>query len=202
MVAKQALRMVYHSSVQLALGTQKTCSSYYYMSLRVSRRAALLGLLAIGASAPAAAQRSRTPSPADPAVVARLAGCYALTVNPWIKPIRSGPAVAPSTIRLDTLFRAPGQRGYRYVAQIPGGAGASWTPVGADSLEVITWLAQFEAEVLFLRSDGDSLRGMARRTTDAIPVDANRQIRWDVWPAAPVVARPTSCSNHAREPHQ
>jgi hypothetical protein len=105
-------------------------------------------------------------------------------------------------MRLDTLLRTHGQRGYQYVAQIPGGTGASWTPVGADSVEVITWLAQFEAEVLFLRSDEDTLRGMARRTTDAIPVDANRQIRWDVWPAATVVARPVSCSNHEREPRQ
>ena len=174
-------------------------SLYCYVSVRVLSRLALLGLLAIGVSEPAAAQRSRPPGPADPAVVAALAGCYALTVGPWTKPIRSGPAVPPSTMRLDTLFRAPGQRGYRYVAQISGGTGATWTPVGADSLEVITWLAQFEAEVLFLRSDGDTLRGMARRSTDAIPVDANGQIRWDVWPAAPVVARSTRCSNHQRE---
>jgi hypothetical protein len=101
-------------------------------------------------------------------------------------------------IRLDTARLVPPRPGYPYRAHIPGEVGTSWTPIGTDSLQVITWLARFEAEVLFLRLQGDSVQGFARRTTNAIPVDSTGRVRWDVWPAAPILARRVSCLRDAR----
>jgi hypothetical protein len=172
------------------------------MQLRLLRRL-LLGLVAICVTPTlSTGQRSRVPGPPDPAAVAALAGCYSLRVGAWSKAVGSGPPAPPETIRLDTARLAAGQRGYQHLAQIPGEVGNSWTPIGADSLQVITWLARFDAEVLFLRQEGDSLRGFARRATDAIPVDSTGEVRWDVWPAVPVMARPIACIGGAAESRQ
>ena len=132
---------------------------------------------------------------------AEFAGCYELTSGYWSQPIRSGPPAPPSAIRLDTIPRGTARSGHRFIARVPDPTrSARWTPMGSDSLEVVTWLDRLEGEVLYLRREGDMLRGVARRTTDAIPVDSTGRVLWEVWPAAVIEARRVRCSTVKLEP--
>ena len=127
------------------------------------------------------------------------AGCYAVARGAWTKPVLRGPPFAPLMVRLDTLAPEEGWRGHWLAARVswpapgPGGRPPMWRPVGADSVEIMTWGISWEADVLYLRRDGELLRGVLRRTSDAIPVDSQRRILWDVWPRAPATVRRVAC---------
>jgi hypothetical protein len=157
----------------------------------------LILIIAASTSTPVVAQ---VPTALD--VVDGLAGCYALTTTPWsTTPPRSQPALPPLALRLDTARRSSSLRGYRYVAQVadsltakrPRSSAASWVPVGADSLEVLAWVGRFDAEVLYLRPTSSGFSGVARRTSDAIPVDQEGRIRWDTWPWATISGQRIAC---------
>jgi hypothetical protein len=156
-------------------------------------------ILIIGASTstPVVAQVSDTLDAVDD-----LVGCYALTTSSWSKtPPQSQPPLPPLALRLDTAMRPSSLRGYRYVAHVadsltaehPRSSAASWVPVGADSLEVITWLGRFDGEVLYLRPTSWGFTGVARRTSDAIPVDKEGRVRWDAWPWATISGQRVAC---------
>jgi len=71
---------------------------------------------------------------------------------------------------------------------------AWWRTIGADSIEIVTWSATTEAEVFYGHVAGDELRGVLRRTSDAIPMDPKtRRIQWDAWPWARATARRVAC---------
>ena len=58
----------------------------------------------------------------------------------------------------------------------------------------MTWATGFEAEILYMKPEGDGLLGVIRRTTDARPVDSLGRMRWDVWPFATVRAERVACT--------
>jgi hypothetical protein len=142
------------------------------------------------------------PSSAQRPPVARAdkvaAGCYHLTLGPWSKKSRLGPDQPTAIIRLDTIKRTPGARSELAAERIepaevalPGDPRlqwqrpASWHRVGRDSVVIVAWSTGTEAEIFYGRWMGDSLHGVVRRTSDAIPVDPlTRRIQWDVWPWA------------------
>jgi len=134
-------------------------------------------------------------------------GCYRLTLGSWSRASRLGPAEPTAVVRLDTIARKRGVPGDLVAERIdpavfgpPGDLRlrwqqpARWRHFGADSVVIVTWSTGTEAEKFFGRRVGRSLKGVVRRTSDAIPVDPlTRKIQWNSWPWADAVAVPVSC---------
>jgi hypothetical protein len=152
---------------------------------------------------PVAAQRSGEAGPEDKSIAAALAGCYDVIAGEWSGAIGRGPKSAPVMLRLDTTVADTSGR-IRFAAQVTRPPAdppppqsrfpISWWPVARDSIMVVTWSNGYEAEVLFLRPEKDGFRGVARRTTDAIPVDEKGITRWDLWPWAALTATRIPCA--------
>jgi hypothetical protein len=71
---------------------------------------------------------------------------------------------------------------------------AHWRRVSADSVVIVAWSTGTEAEVFYGRWASGSLRGVLRRTSDAIPVDPlTKRVLWDVWPWAKASLVPERC---------
>ncbi len=134
-------------------------------------------------------------------------GCYRLTLGPWSKESDLGPAQSTSVVRLDTIPSTRGVSGDLIAERIepaqfapPGDPRlrwqrrAHWRQEGADSVVIVTWSTGTEAEVFYGRWVGGLLRGVVRRTSDAIPVDPRTmKIQWDVWPWAQASAAMIRC---------
>jgi hypothetical protein len=134
-------------------------------------------------------------------------GCYRLTLGPWSKAPRFGPDQPTAIVRLDTIvrnwrmprdfaaeriepaeFAPPGDSRLRWKHL------ASWQRVGADSVIIVAWSTGTEAEVFYGHRSGSSLKGVVRRTTDAIPVNpVTKQVQWNVWPWAAASAVKVRC---------
>jgi len=163
--------------------------------------------LALGIVAALLGRASGAQSPSAKPDAPVLPGCYRLTLGPWSKPSRLGPAQPTAVIRLDTIERRPGisrdlvaeriepvesaPTGDRRVRrQLP----ASWRRLGADSVVIVAWSTGYEAEVFYGRWLRGSLQGVLRRSSDAIPVDpATGQIQWNVLPWATASAVLVPC---------
>ncbi len=136
-----------------------------------------------------------------------LAGCYHLALGPWSQRSPLGPPSPTEIFRLDTTPINNGSPGARVAARVipavllsPADPRARWLrpawwrTIGADSIEIVTWSATTEAEVFYGHVAGDELRGVLRRTSDAIPMDPKtRRIQWDAWPWARATARRVAC---------
>jgi hypothetical protein len=150
----------------------------------------------------AGAQR---PANAPPEIV--VPGCFQLTLGRWSRASRLGPQRPTTVVRLDTLARNPSAPGDLVAERIepaelapPGDRQsrlprpARWRRVGADSVVIVAWSTGSEAEVFYGRLVGDSLHGVVRRTSDAVPVDpSTKQIQWDQWPWAAASGVPVKC---------
>lgn len=136
-----------------------------------------------------------------------MAGCYHIKLGPWSTESRLGPDQPTSVIRLDTIPRTPGVAGdlaaERIVPAEFAAAGdprlkwqrlAYWRREGPDSVVIVAWSTGTEAEIFYGRLVDDSLSGVLRRTSDAIPVDPlTKEIRWNVWPWASAYLKRVSC---------
>jgi hypothetical protein len=134
-------------------------------------------------------------------------GCYRLTLGPWSMAPRIGPDQPTAVVRLDTIARTPPVPGDLVAERIepaefapPGDSRlrwrhpASWRRVGADSVVIVAWSTGTEAEVFYGRWARGSLKGVVRRTSDAIPVDpVTKQIQWNAWPWAAASAIKVAC---------
>lgn len=150
------------------------------------------------------AQSTAASAAAHPEVIA---GCYRLDVGPWSRESTLGPPAPTVIVRLDTLSRRPELPEYLAAERVepaefvpPGDVRAQWRRpaawriVGADSVEIIAWSTGTEAESFHGRRVGSVLRGVMRRTSDAIPVDpVTRRIVWEGWPWAVASAVPVRC---------
>ena len=124
----------------------------------------------------------------------RLVGCYRLTVGPWSNPEANGGEMPmPARIHLDTTRTTRPFPGFALVATTPGfevrrnsGATPAWSPIGADSLQVIAWSTGTSSVTLFLRRrTAGLLQGTARYFTDAIALDpVTRRWLWEQYPTA------------------
>lgn len=146
-------------------------------------------------------------SPAAARSDVALRGCYRLTLGPWSNGSDLGTIKPTAVVRLDTIALRPGAPGDRVAERVelaePAPPGdwrlrwrqpARWRRVDADSIVIVAWSTGTEAEVFYGRRVAGSLRGVLRRTTDAIPVDPrSRAIQWDVWPWAPASAILVPC---------
>ena len=130
-------------------------------------------------------------------------GCYALTVASWSDPSANGGHIPyPPRIELDTERRDLGQRAFQLVARTPGFPTErssrfppGWSPVGADSLQVLAWNDGFSSVTLFVRRQPDgTLSGTARYFTDALVVDSTGRWMWERYPTTPVTLRRTPCT--------
>lgn len=136
-----------------------------------------------------------------------LAGCYRLTLGPWSRITPLGPPSPTEIVRLDTTPAGNGIPGARAAGRVapaellpPTDPRARWLRapwwrmIGADSLEITTWATATEAETFYGHVVGGELRGVLRRTSDAIPVDPKTHgILWDAWPWARATARRVAC---------
>jgi len=136
-----------------------------------------------------------------------LLGCYRLVLGPWSEKSRLGPPTPTEVFRLDSSTVRNGIPGERAAARLSPAdllppsdprsrwlRPASWRVIGPDSLEVYTWSTGMEAEVFYGRAVGAELRGVLRRTSDAIPMNPQTgRIMWDAWPWAQATARRVTC---------
>lgn len=156
------------------------------------------------------AQRSGAQSAAASAArsdIQALAGCYRLTLGTWSIASRLGPPQPTAIVRLDTLPLSVGQANTFAAERLEPSAfvapgdprerwrrPASWRRVDADSLKIVAWSTGTEAEVFYGRRVGAELRGVLRRTSDAILMDPRtRRIQWDAWPWAYASGAPIPC---------
>ncbi len=163
--------------------------------------------LASVATAALLGRPSGAQSPVVPQAGVVVVGCYRLTLGPWSSASGLGPARPTTVFRLDTVPRRLGVPGDLVAERIapaefalPGDVRtrfqrpALWRREGGDSVVIIPWLTGTEAEAFYGRSDRGTLRGVVRRTSDAIPVDPlTRRIQWDAWPWAAASAVPVDC---------
>jgi hypothetical protein len=136
-----------------------------------------------------------------------LLGCYRLTLGPWSSGTGLGPPPPTEVFRLDSATVRGGPHGARATVRLlpaivmpPTDPRASWLRppwwrmIGADSLEIITWTTATEGEVFYGHIAGAQLRGVLRRTSDAMQRDPKtKRIIWGAWPWARATARRVSC---------
>ena len=157
-----------------------------------------------------AASRTRsspydTTSP-DMKAAGALAGCYSLIVGGWSDeskiPGRVTVAI-PSRIHLDIARNDRRRPGFELVARTfesdkQGGSESlrGWSPVGADSLQVLAWANQTSSVDLFLhRRAAGALQGTARFFWDQIFVDPlTKRWLWEVYPTAPATLSAVPCN--------
>jgi len=164
----------------------------------------LAGASVAGAQSSHARSAGRRP---DTLGVEQLVGCYRFTLGPWSQNTSLGPPSQTEVVRLDTAIATravPGSRVAARVAPVDILAPtdprakwlqpASWRVIGSDSLEISTWSTGTEGESFHGHVTGAELRGVMRRTSDAIPVDPKtHRVMWDVWPWATATARRVAC---------
>lgn len=125
-----------------------------------------------------------------------LAGCYSLTVGGWSDESKIPGYVMvgiPSRVRLDTARHERYQPGFGLVVrtfesdnQRESEGPRGWSPVGADSLQVLAWANRTSSVELFLqRRATGTLQGTARFFWDQIFIDplTNRWL-WEAYPTA------------------
>jgi len=97
-------------------------------------------------------------------------------------------------------WRERGQPSFPLEARTPGftvprqtGFAPGWSPVGADSLQVLAWADGTSIVVFFLRRrEGGALRGTARYFTDGVILDpTTRRWMWEAYPVAPASLEPS-----------
>ena len=134
-------------------------------------------------------------SPLDMVAARELAGCYRLTVGRWSsRRANGGYLPSPTRVDLDTARLDGARPGFQLVVERPGvtpprpmRSSVGWSPVGRDSLQVVTWADDFNWVTLFLRRQGDGrLLGTARYFTDARRIDPQTG-RWQ-WERSPTAA--------------
>ena len=133
--------------------------------------------------------------------------CRMLSVFAWymVESQESRPARATTVIRLDTVALPRGAPGDLSAVRIepadvfdPSDARARrlgparWRREGTDSVVIVSWSTNTEAEAFMGHRVGATLEGVVRRTNDAIPMDPEtKTIRWDAWPFAARRRRPS-----------
>lgn len=162
--------------------------------------------LAHGTSLAAATPRA---SPYDTSaldlVAARgLAGCYSLTVGAWSNPRANGGYLpSPARVDLDTTRLDGARPGFQLAVKRPGFAPprqmspwSAWSPIGRDSLQVVTWADGFNSVTLFLRRHADGrLRGTGRHFTDGRAVDPQTgRWLWERYATAPATLAAIPCT--------
>ena len=133
-----------------------------------------------------------------------LAGCYSVSVGAWSNERAVGAQAAiPSRIQLDTARHNRPRPGFELVAQtIASGQRreverlSSWSPVGADSLQVAAWANSTSSVDLFLRRRAEGvLEGTARYFWDQIFLDpVTKRWLWEGYPTAPATLTAVSCN--------
>ena len=125
-----------------------------------------------------------------------LAGCYSVTVGGWSDESKIPGYVTvgiPSRMRLNTARHERYQPGFELVARTyesdkRGGSESlrGWSPVGADSLQVLAWANQTSSVELFLRRRATgTLQGIARFFWDQIFIDPlTKRWLWEAYPTA------------------
>ena len=140
----------------------------------------------------------------------QLTGCYRLALGPWSQRSSLGPPSPAELVRLDSTSIGNGIPGARAAARLAPAELLSptdprskwsrptwWRRIGADSLEIFPWSTGMESESFYGHVEGDTLIGVLRHTSDAIPVDSKTgRIMWDAWPWARATARRVSCPEH------
>ena len=134
----------------------------------------------------------------------RLAGCYRLSVGAWSNPAANGGNMPmPTRVHLDTTRTARPFPRFRLVATTPGfeiqrkpSSTPAWSPIGADSLQVLAWSTGTSSVTLFLRRRAAGmLQGTARYFTDAIALDpVTKRWLWEQYPTAPARLESGPCS--------
>jgi len=129
--------------------------------------------------------------------IRKIAGCYALTLGRWSRPLRSeegGPTVQtpPSSFRLDTVPVQKTGQVPRFAVEpvqlVAGRMPASWALSPNDSINLF-WSTGFVGVRLRLAVHGDSLLGVATAFHDAHAFGEPPD------PSAAVVATRTVCSS-------
>lgn len=133
-----------------------------------------------------------------------LAGCYSLTVGTWSNSRANGGYLpSPARVDLDTTGLDGARPGFQLAVNRPGFAPprpmrswSTWSPVGRDSLQVVTWSDGFNSVTLFLRRQADGeLRGTARHFTDARAVDPQTgRWLWERSATAPATLEAIPCT--------
>ena len=131
------------------------------------------------------------------------AGCYSLAVGAWSdERAVVGSVVIPSRIRLDTARHDRRRPGFELIAHVlasaPGRGGErlpAWSPVGADSLQVLAWANGTSSVNLFLRRRAaGTFEGTARYFWDQVFVDPlTKRWLWERYPTAPAILTAASC---------
>jgi hypothetical protein len=134
-----------------------------------------------------------------------IAGCYTVAIGAWSDERAPGRFVEiPSRIELDTARNGRRWPGFELVAHTPATGKdwsgrdqpPAWSPVGADSLQVLAWHNGTSALHLFLRRQAArKLEGTARYFWDQIFLDSvtNRWL-WEQYPTAPVTLTAVPCA--------
>jgi hypothetical protein len=132
-----------------------------------------------------------------------LMGCYQLTVGPWSDSAANGGNIPmPARVHLDTTRTARPFPGFAFVATTPGfelrrnsGRSPVWSPIGADSLQVLVWSTGTSSVTLFVRRGPKMLQGTARYFTDGIVLDpVTKRWLWEQYPSAPVQLTSLPCA--------
>ena len=129
-----------------------------------------------------------------PAPIRAVAGCYAVTVGPWLSnPHSSHPYAPPDTIRLTTA-RIADSSAERYQVQPDAfatgshGATSFWARTG-DSI-IIVWSVAFAGVAIRVTPTASGLAGRVQSWTDVVVTDEKGQVPW---PSAPVRLVPSRC---------
>lgn len=156
------------------------------------------------AALPAPASPFDTTSP-NMNAAREFAGCYKVGIGAWSDERAPGRFVEiPSRIQLDTARNVRRWPGFELVAHTPATGKdwsgrdqpPAWSPVGADSLQVLAWHNGTSNLHLFLRRRAaGKLEGTARYFWDQIFVDpvTNRWL-WEQYPTAPVTLTAVPCA--------
>lgn len=141
--------------------------------------------------------------PPNMAAAQRMAGCYRVMLGPWSDERAVGAYVmVPPLLHLDTARMADRAQGFELSARTPGKAEPNraarmlaWSPVGADSVQVLAWGNQTSSVTLFLRlRSGTTLSGTARYFWDSIALDpVTKRWLWEQYPSAVATLTPTPC---------
>lgn len=140
------------------------------------------------------------------AAAGRMAGCYILALGPWSEPRAHGGRMPnPTYVDLHTTQHERSRPGFQLVATTPGftmmrgslGSPPAWSPVGSDSLQVLTWATGTSSVTLFLRQQPDrTLQGTARYFTDGVIVDpVTKRWLWEQYPTAQATLAPSPCTS-------
>lgn len=153
------------------------------------------------------AQRPARSHALEAARVRALAGCYRVTHGTYSTESHLGPATPTTLFRLDTLAPRHGLPENRVAERLAPAESLSttdprshwrhapsWRLVGADSVEVMMWGIGTEGEAFYGHAVGDTLPGVVRLTSDAVPVErGTHRVLWNTWPWARAVAVRVPC---------